>query len=311
MFPNPTPLTDSNPDSLFKRLKAGLARTRAGLAALWSSSSVDNTSIDALETALLRADVGIEVTALIVEQLRQTAKQQPQIDMRACVTAQMLRILTPSTPPLTLPTSDKPCSILIVGVNGVGKTTTVGKLAKQFQTQGCSVMLAAGDTFRAAAVEQLQTWGERNQVPVIAQTMGADSAAVIYDAMQAAQARCTDVLLADTAGRLHTKSNLMEELKKVKRTMARQNPHAPHQVWLVLDAGTGQNALQQAEQFHNAVGVNGVIITKLDGTAKGGMVLAIAHKLQLPIRYIGTGEAIDDLRRFNAEEFVHALLDPA
>jgi fused signal recognition particle receptor len=196
----------------------------------------------------------------------------------------------------------------MVGINGVGKTTTIGKLAKQFQNQGKSVMLAAGDTFRAAAVEQLQVWGERNDIPVISQQSGADSASVIFDALQAAKARNTDILIADTAGRLHTQSNLMEELKKVKRVMGKIDVSAPHEVMLVLDAGTGQNALNQASQFNEAVGITGITLTKLDGTAKGGIIFAIAKKLQLPIRFIGVGETIDDLRTFEAEEFVDALL---
>jgi len=199
--------------------------------------------------------------------------------------------------------------ILMVGVNGVGKTTTIGKLAKKLQQEGKSVMLAAGDTFRAAAVEQLQVWGERNAIPVVAQHTGADSASVIFDALQSARSKGVDVLIADTAGRLHTKSNLMEELAKVKRVMGKLDASAPHEVMLVLDAGTGQNALNQAEQFHNAVGVTGITLTKLDGTAKGGIVFAIASKMGLPIRYIGVGEQIDDLRPFAADEFVRALFD--
>jgi len=220
----------------------------------------------------------------------------------------MLALLKPVDQPLVLPEQDSPFSILVVGVNGAGKTTTIGKLAKHLLNADKKVMLAAGDTFRAAAVEQLQTWGERNKVPVIAQHSGADCAAVVFDAMAAAQARHVDVLIADTAGRLQTQSNLMEELKKVKRVMARQDPAAPQEVMLILDAGTGQNALSQARQFHEAVGVSGITLTKLDGTAKGGILFAIANDLRVPIRFIGVGEGVDDLQPFDAEAFVDALL---
>ena len=294
---------------LLARLKAGLARTRVGLTAIFGShTTLDADTLDSIETALLQADAGIDATEQILDHLRNTAKQQPSADIRAILRAEMHRILAPVSQPLQISADTRPFTILMVGVNGVGKTTTIGKLAKQFQQAGHQVMLAAGDTFRAAAVEQLQVWGERNDVAVIAQPTGSDSAAVIFDAMQAARARQVDVLLADTAGRLHTKSNLMEELKKVKRSMARLDPAAPHEVLLVLDAGTGQNALQQAEQFHAAVGVTGIVLTKLDGTAKGGIVLAIAQKLQIPIRYIGVGEGVDDLRPFAVDEFIQALL---
>jgi fused signal recognition particle receptor len=220
----------------------------------------------------------------------------------------MVNILKPVEQPLQIPEQAGPFVILMIGINGVGKTTTIGKLAKQFQQQGKSVMLAAGDTFRAAAVEQLQVWGERNNIPVVAQKTGADSASVIFDALQSAQSRNINILIADTAGRLHTQSNLMEELKKVKRVMAKLDQQAPHEVMLVLDAGTGQNALSQAQQFGDAVDVTGITLTKLDGTAKGGIIFAIANKIGLPIRYIGVGEKIDDLRSFNSEDFVDALL---
>jgi fused signal recognition particle receptor len=223
----------------------------------------------------------------------------------------MRELLRPYSQPLVLPENIKPFTILMVGVNGVGKTTTIGKLAKRLQAQNRSVMLAAGDTFRAAAVEQLQVWGERNHIPVIAQHKGADSASVIFDAMQSAKARGIDVLIADTAGRLHTQANLMEELKKVKRVMGKADPKAPHEVLLTVDAGTGQNALNQAQQFHQAVGLTGIALTKLDGTAKGGIIFAMAKKMALPVRFIGVGEGIDDLRPFDAEEFVDALLAPA
>lgn len=295
---------------LFARLKSGLTRTRQGLASLFGQSTAITTeTLEQLEATLLQADVGIEATETILNHLKNQAHKDSAADLRGLLHAEMCRMLQPVSRPLTIPAGVRPFTILMVGVNGVGKTTTIGKLARRLQQEGHSVMLAAGDTFRAAAVEQLQVWGERNNVPVIAQATNADSAAVIFDAIQSARARQMDVLIADTAGRLHTKSNLMEELKKIKRTMARQDPAAPHEVLLVLDAGTGQNALAQAEQFHAAVGVTGIVLTKLDGTAKGGIVLAIANKLHIPIRFIGVGESAEDLRPFNADEFVHALLD--
>jgi fused signal recognition particle receptor len=298
---------------MFVRLQSGLARTRATLANLFSGQPMlDADLFEEIENVLLSADIGIEVTQHILSRLKNYPKTaRDQQDLRAILQQEMLQILAPANSPLVVHPHSKPFSILVVGVNGVGKTTTIGKLAHYFQVQHYSVMLAAGDTFRAAAVEQLQIWGERNAIPVIAQAHGADSAAVIFDALQAARARNTDILIADTAGRLHTKTNLMEELKKIKRSMARLEPTAPHEVLLVLDAGTGQNALQQAQQFHAAVGVTGIVLTKLDGTAKGGIILAIAQTLKLPIRFIGVGELIDDLRPFNAEEFVSALLSEA
>lgn len=297
-------------NGLFARLQSGLARTRASLANLFTGQALlDDNLLEEIENGLLSADVGIEVTQQILLQLRNYPnKISGKQALRSLLQQEMVRILAPVSQPLVIPSAQKPFSILVIGVNGVGKTTTIGKLAHYFLSQQYAVMLAAGDTFRAAAVEQLQIWGERNAVPVIAQAHGTDSAAVIFDALQAAQARNTDVLIADTAGRLHTKTNLMEELKKVKRSMARLDPAAPHEVLLVLDASTGQNALQQAQQFHAAIGVTGIVLTKLDGTAKGGIILAIAQKLKLPIRFIGVGEAVDDLRPFNAEEFVNALL---
>jgi fused signal recognition particle receptor len=220
---------------------------------------------------------------------------------------QLRAMLEPCSQPLVIAQDVRPFVILVVGVNGVGKTTTIGKLARRLKLQGHSVMLAAGDTFRAAAVEQLQTWGERNEIPVIAQQSGADSASVIFDGVQAAQARGVDVLIADTAGRLHTKSNLMEELSKIKRIMGKLDPNAPHEVLLVLDAGTGQNALSQAKLFHEAVGLTGLVITKLDGTAKGGILFALASQMGIPIRYIGVGESLEDLQDFDAGRFVDAL----
>jgi fused signal recognition particle receptor len=300
---------------LFGRLKSGLSRTRAtltdGLANLvLGKKSIDDDLLEELETQLLVADVGVEVTQKIISDLTARISRNQLKDTDALMLALregMSDILLPCSKPLQIPQSDKPFVILVVGVNGVGKTTTIGKLARRLQGEGKSVMLAAGDTFRAAAVEQLQTWGERNQIAVIAQPSGSDSASVIYDALESARARNIDVLIADTAGRLHTQSNLMEELKKIKRVMAKLDPEAPHEVLLVLDAGTGQNALSQAQQFTEAVQLTGLTLTKLDGTAKGGIIFAIAENLGIPIRFIGVGETIDDLRVFDAEEFVQAL----
>ncbi len=255
------------------------------------------------------ADVGVEATLEIVGKLTQRVSRKELTRPEALETAlkeELLTLLKPCEQPLIV-SGHKPHVILMVGVNGVGKTTTIGKMAKRFLAEGRSVMLAAGDTFRAAAVEQLQVWGERNDVPVIAQHTGADSASVVFDALQAAQTRNIDVLIADTAGRLHNKDNLMEELKKVVRVMSKLDPDAPHEVMLVLDAGTGQNALAQADHFRQWVGVSGLTLTKLDGTAKGGVIFAIAKKLELPIRYIGVGEAVEDLRPFEAEPFIEAL----
>lgn len=300
----------------FGRLKQGLSRSSnkltAGFADLvLGKKTIDDDLLEELETQLLSADLGIEATQTIIQDLTQRVARKQLNDPEALFSAMhadMVEILKPVAQPLQLQSSATPYVILMVGINGVGKTTTIGKLAKQFQSQGKKVMLAAGDTFRAAAVEQLQVWGQRNDIPVIAQQNGADSASVIFDALQAAKSRQMDVLIADTAGRLHTQSNLMEELKKVKRVMAKLDADAPHEIMLVLDAGTGQNALSQAEQFHQAVGLTGITLTKLDGTAKGGIIFAIAKRTGLPIRYIGVGEKIDDLRVFEAEDFVDALL---
>ncbi len=300
---------------LFSRLIQGLTRTRSGLTTgladlTLGKKSIDDELLEDIETLLLTADVGVEATQRIITDLTNRVSRKELKDSEALLNAlkgDMTAILSPCDAPLEIDTSHKPFVILMVGVNGAGKTTTIGKLAKRLQAEGRSVMLAAGDTFRAAAVEQLQTWGDRNDVPVIAQQSGADSASVIFDALQAAQARNIDVLIADTAGRLHTQSNLMEELKKVKRVMGKLDDSAPHEVLLVVDAGTGQNALNQAQQFNEAVNLSGITLTKLDGTAKGGVIFAIANKLGIPIRFIGVGEGIDDLRPFNAEEFVAAL----
>ncbi len=309
------PQSPQDKRGLFSRLIQGLTRTRAGLTSgladlALGKKSIDDELLEDIETLLLTADVGVDATQRIISDLTNRVSRKELKDSEALLTAlqdDMTAILTPCDAPLVIETDHKPFVILMVGVNGAGKTTTIGKLAKRLQAEGRSVMLAAGDTFRAAAVEQLQTWGERNDVPVIAQQSGADSASVIFDALQAAQARNIDVLIADTAGRLHTQSNLMEELKKVKRVMGKLDDSAPHEVLLVVDAGTGQNALTQAQQFNEAVGLTGITLTKLDGTAKGGVIFAIANKLGIPIRFIGVGEGIDDLRTFNAEEFVAAL----
>ncbi|SEP14258.1 signal recognition particle-docking protein FtsY [Aquisalimonas asiatica] len=304
---------------LFGRLKERLGRTRSGLTeglatAFLGRKTIDDDLLEELETRLLMADVGVEATTRIIERMTERVRRKELGDMDAlmqALRADMIELLAPCEEALVPENAGGPFVLLTVGVNGVGKTTTIGKLASRYRGEGRSVLLAAGDTFRAAAVEQLQQWGERTGIPVIAQHTGADSASVIYDAQQAAKARGVDVLIADTAGRLHTQDNLMDELRKVRRVLGRLDETAPHEVLLVLDASTGQNALSQAEQFHKAVGVSGLILTKLDGTAKGGVIFAIAQRLGLPIRYIGVGERPDDLRPFHAEEFVDALLGDA
>ena len=301
----------------FSRLKAGLAKTRAsfsnGIANLiLGKKTLDKEVLDLIETQLLTADVGVEATEQLVGELTQKLARKELDDTETALKSlqdNMKAILRPSEQPLEITTDKKPFIILVVGINGSGKTTTIGKLAKHFQAAGLKVMLAAGDTFRAAAIEQLQIWGERNQIPVIAQQPGADTAAVIYDAMESAKARNIDILLADTAGRLHTQTNLMDELKKVRRVLMKIDPTAPHETLLILDSGIGQNALNQAKQFNDAMGVTGLVLTKLDGTAKGGIIFAIAKQLNIPIRFIGVGEGIDDLRPFDADEFVEALFD--
>jgi len=300
---------------LFQRLKQGLTRTRGsltqGLARLvLGKKTIDDELLEEIETHLLTADVGAAATQRILDDLTARVKRRQLGDAQALLAAlkeDMGAILAPCSQPLIIPPEVRPYIILMVGVNGVGKTTTIGKLAKRLQGEGLSVMLAAGDTFRAAAVEQLQTWGERNGVAVVAQERAADPASVIFDGVQAARARGIDVLIADTAGRLHTQSNLMEELKKIKRVMAKLDAAAPHETLLVIDASIGQNALNQARQFHEAVGVSGIVLTKLDGTAKGGVIFAVAEQMKLPIRFIGVGEGIDDLRPFDAGDFVEAL----
>lgn len=309
--------TGSTKAGFFSRLKQGLKRTTdsfsSGMGTLFlGKKEIDEELLEELETQLLIADVGVEATQGIMDSLAKQVSRHELADPQALyrgLQKELAELLEPSREPLQIDETKKPYVILVVGVNGVGKTTTIGKLSKRFQTQGKSVMLAAGDTFRAAAVEQLQVWGERNSVPVVAQHTGADSASVIFDAVQAAQARNIDVLIADTAGRLHNKDNLMEELKKVVRVMGKLDSTAPHEVMLVLDAGTGQNALSQARAFQEVVGVTGITVTKLDGTAKGGIIFAISKQLQLPIRFIGVGEKIDDLRPFAADDFVAALFN--
>jgi fused signal recognition particle receptor len=299
----------------FARLKQGLSKTSAslgeGMASLFlGKKAIDDDLLEEIETRLLTADVGVEATSVIIQSLTQKVARKQLTDSDALYTSlqdELTALLKPVEQPLVITGLQKPFVILVVGVNGAGKTTTIGKLAKKLQLEGKKVMLAAGDTFRAAAVEQLQVWGERNNIPVIAQHTGADSASVIFDAVQAAKARGIDVLIADTAGRLHTKDNLMEELKKVRRVMGKLDTEAPHEVLLVLDAGTGQNAINQAKQFHQTVALTGLALTKLDGTAKGGVIFALAKQFGLPIRYIGVGEGIDDLRTFEAEPFVQAL----
>jgi len=301
---------------LFQRLRKGLAKTSGqlteGMASLvLGKKAIDDELLEELETRLLMADVGVEATEQIIKDITARVRRNQLTDAQALFDAlhqDMASILEPCARPLTIDTSHRPFVIVVVGVNGVGKTTTIGKLAKHLQGQGHQVMLAAGDTFRAAAVEQLQAWGERNDVAVVAQAGKADSASVIYDGMAAASARGMDVLIADTAGRLHTQSNLMEELKKVRRVIEKQDPGAPHEVMLVVDAGTGQNALNQAREFDQALPLTGLTVTKLDGTAKGGIVFALAQKTGIPIRFIGVGEDLEDLRVFDAETFVSALL---
>ena len=307
--------THSEPEAektgYFQRLKQGLAKTRSGFADLFlGKKTLDKDLIDDLEMQLLTADVGIEVTEKIIRDVTRRVERKELGDVRAVqetVKNHMQSLLEPYAKPMNYLTH-KPFVLLMTGINGAGKTTTIGKLSRHFQEQGLKVMLAAGDTFRAAAVEQLQSWGERHNIPVIAQKTGADAASVAYDALGSAKAKQADVLIIDTAGRLHTQDHLMDELKKIKRVLKKIDPDAPHETLLVIDAGNGQNALRQAEQFHQAMQLDGIILTKLDGTAKGGIVFAITERLGLPIRYIGVGEQPGDLRPFNAQDFVSALL---
>lgn len=306
--------------SWFSRLKTGLKRTREnlgdGLARLiLGKKQIDEALLEEIEAQLLMADIGLSATKKIIAQLTQAVSRKELNDPEALLSTLKILLgdlLSPVTKPLNIqPFSEtkKTCVILMAGINGAGKTTTIGKMAHYFKEQGLSVMLAAGDTFRAAAVEQLKAWGERNQVVVIAQHTGADSASVIYDALASAQARQIDVLIADTAGRLHTQGHLMQELQKIVRVLKKLDPDAPHETMLVLDAGTGQNALNQAEQFHKAIDVTGITLTKLDGTAKGGIIFAVAEKTDIPLRFIGVGEGVDDLKPFSGKEFVSALFE--
>jgi fused signal recognition particle receptor len=301
------------------RFRQALSKTGRSFGNLFlGEREIDDELLEELETLLLLADVGIESTVEIIQDLADRVKRRELADSRALVAAlqnAMVEKLIGCEQPLLIDEKKAvdqqkvPFVLLVVGVNGVGKTTTIGKLAKSYKDQGKSVMLAAGDTFRAAAVEQLQTWGERNNVPVVAQHTGADSASVIYDAIESAKSRNIDILIADTAGRLHTKSNLMEELKKVKRVMAKLDDSAPHEVLLVLDAGTGQNAVNQMKEFNDTVNVTGVALTKLDGTAKGGIIFSLCKQFGTPIRYVGLGEGVDDLQPFRAKDYVQALFD--
>jgi fused signal recognition particle receptor len=319
--PKPTASESGKDDKragFFGRLSGALKRTRGallgGMSRLFDAATpIDEALIEDIETSLLVSDVGVKASERIVADLRQRVSRREITDPGALLETlrrDMLAVLEPVAIPLDVPEGrEAPFVVLMVGVNGTGKTTTIGKLAKLFRSQGHSVMLAAGDTFRAAAIEQLQAWGERNDVPVVAQHTGADAASVIFDALQSAAARDVDVLIADTAGRLHTQEGLMEELKKIVRVLAKLDPNAPHETMLVIDASMGQNALAQARQFHAAIAVSGIALTKLDGTAKGGIVFAIAEELGIPIRFVGVGEGAEDLRVFRAGEFVDALLE--
>ncbi|KMZ15138.1 signal recognition particle-docking protein FtsY [Haemophilus influenzae] len=298
----------------FSRLVKGLLKTKqnigAGFRSFFLGKKIDDELFEELEEQLLIADIGVPTTSKIIKNLTEHASRKELQDAELLyqqLKVEMANILEPVAKPLVIDNTKKPYVILMVGVNGVGKTTTIGKLARKFQAEGKSVMLAAGDTFRAAAVEQLQVWGERNHIPVVAQSTESDSASVIFDAMQSAAARNIDILIADTAGRLQNKNNLMDELKKIVRVMKKYDETAPHEIMLTLDAGTGQNAISQAKLFNEAVGLTGISLTKLDGTAKGGVIFAIADQFKLPIRYIGVGEKIEDLREFNAKEFIEAL----
>lgn len=305
----------AKPTGFFARLRARLNRGDSLLTrdirSLIPGGAVDEATYEELETRLLLADVGVTATTRLLDEVRTRLDRLQRRDAAALhtgLTAAMCELLNPCAVPLVPESAAKPFVLLMTGVNGAGKTTTIGKLAAHFKAEGKTVMLAAADTFRAAAVEQLQVWGERHTVPVIAHAAGADPAAVVHDAWQAARSRGTDILIVDTAGRLHTNAGLMAELAKVKRVLHRLDAAAPHETLLVLDGSSGQNALVQARQFHNALGVTGIAMTKLDGTAKGGILLAVAQELRLPIRYIGIGEAAEDLQPFNAQEFVTALL---
>lgn len=316
--PAPAPVEaveEAKKPGFFARITQGLKRTSTQFSEglgnlLLGKKAIDDELLEEIETQLLIADVGVEATTKLVDTLTAKVARKQLADSEALyesLQSELRNLLVPVEQPLRIVSANKPFVILVVGVNGVGKTTTIGKLAKRLQNEGKSVLLAAGDTFRAAAVEQLQIWGERNKVPVVAQHSGADSASVIYDAIAAAKSRGIDVVIADTAGRLHNKSHLMDELAKVRRVMGKLDSAAPHEVLLVLDAGTGQNAVSQADTFRESAGVTGIALTKLDGTAKGGVIFALTEKHQLPIRFIGVGEGVDDLQPFAAKPFVDAL----
>ncbi|MGH8193022.1 MAG: signal recognition particle-docking protein FtsY [Woeseiaceae bacterium] len=315
MFKNRSKSGTAAREGFVKRLRARLNSGNGWLSYdlvnLAPGGRIDDDVLDDLESRLVMADVGVDATERILGDLRKRLARKELKDVNALTQGlrqMMIDMLTPVQQPLEVSSATGPFVILVVGVNGAGKTTTIGKLARRLKDDGKSVMLAAGDTFRAAAVEQLRAWGERNGVPVIAQQSGADPAAVVFDALEAARARNIDVLIADTAGRLQSQQGLMDELAKIKRVLARRDEQAPHEVLLVLDAGLGQNALIQAQKFHDALGVTGIAVTKLDGSAKGGILLAIANRLGIPVRFIGIGEAADDMQPFAAEQYVDALL---
>jgi len=304
-------LTDTNKASLKDRLFKSKRRLGDGLSSLLiGKKQIDDELLEELEILMISADIGIQTTDKIIESVRKKASRKELKDgdsLYQLIKVELEALLIDDN--LLVPVSDSTFVILVVGINGAGKTTTIGKLAKSFQSQGKSVMLAAGDTFRAAAVEQLQIWGDRNEIPVISQKTGADAASVVYDAYQSAVAKNIDILIADTAGRLHTQDNLMQELEKIKRVLKKHNDKSPHETLLVIDGGSGQNAVQQANEFHKSIELSGIAVTKLDGTAKGGVLFAISDSLNLPIRYIGIGESIDDLKPFHAKDFINALFD--
>jgi len=303
--------TDTKKTSLKDKLFKSKRRLGDGLSSiLIGKKQIDDELLEELEILMISADIGIQTTDKIIESVRKKASRKELKDgdsLYQLIKVELEALLINDN--LLVPVSDSTFVILVVGINGAGKTTTIGKLAKSFQSQGKSVMLAAGDTFRAAAVEQLQIWGDRNEIPVIAQKTGADAASVVYDAYQSAVAKNIDILIADTAGRLHTQDNLMQELEKIKRVLKKHNDKSPHETLLVIDGGSGQNAVQQANEFHKSIELSGIAVTKLDGTAKGGVLFAISDSLNLPIRYIGIGEAIDDLKPFHAKDFINALFD--
>jgi len=303
--------TDTKKASLKDKLLKSKRRLGDGLSSiLIGKKKIDDELLEELEMLMISADIGIQTTDKIIESVRKKASRKELKDgdsLYQLIKVELEALLIDDN--LLEPVSDSTFVILVVGINGAGKTTTIGKLAKSFQSQGKSVMLAAGDTFRAAAIEQLQIWGERNEIPVIAQKTGADAASVVYDAYQSAVAKNIDILIADTAGRLHTQDNLMQELEKIKRVLKKHNDKSPHETLLVIDGGSGQNAVQQANEFHKSIELSGIAVTKLDGTAKGGVLFAISDSLNLPIRYIGIGEAIDDLKPFHAKDFINALFD--